>query len=193
MRQYLLIFVACALSGTAIPVPEDVTLVGAGTTITDPLGFLATMVAASAGLLVRDGLFFGVGHFAGEGVFRWRVVQRGIGPERLQRGRELVGRHGGRAVLISRMLIGARSTGMLVSGAMGVRARDFVLWDLLGLAITTPILLLLGYALGEPILATVQWVLDHSWIALGVALVLGLAWLVWRFSRPGQGSAPGPD
>lgn len=180
MRHYFLIFVACAFSGTAIPVPEDVTLVGAGTMITSPLGFLATAIAAAAGLLCRDAMFFGVGHVAGEGVFRWRAVQKLLGEDRLAKGRAMVEQHGGRAVLFSRLLIGARSTGFLVSGAMGVRVRDFFLWDLLGLAITTPLMLLLGWALGDPILAAVYWLLDHTWLVLLIALAALGGWLAWK-------------
>ncbi len=183
MRHYLLIFAACAFSGTAIPVPEDVTLVGSGTTITTPFGFLATAIAASAGLLLRDSVFFGIGHFAGESVFRWPFVQRFVGEERLAKGREMVDHHGGRAVLISRLLVGARATGFLVCGAMGVRVRDFALWDLLGLAITTPLLLLLGYALGEPILASVEWLLEHRWVGIGVVVGAVLAWFAWKRFR----------
>ncbi|MCB9679495.1 MAG: DedA family protein [Alphaproteobacteria bacterium] len=192
MRDYLLLFVACALSGTAIPVPEDVTLVGAGATITDPFGFFAMVLVAAAGLLCRDATFFGIGHFAGEGVFRWRVVQRLVGDERIARGRALVEQQGGRAVLVSRFLIGVRSTSFLVSGAMGVRPRDFLFWDLLGLAITTPLMLLLGYALGEPILAGVSWILAHKWIVVVVAVVgLGIWGLRVVRSRPEpEGDAP---
>jgi membrane-associated protein len=190
VRPYLLLFVACALSGTVIPVPEDITLLGAGATITGPVEFVGMCIAAAAGLFCRDAVFFTIGHVAGEGVFSWAVVQRFVGEERIAKGRALVDRHGGRAVLASRFMMGVRATGFLVSGAMGVRPRDFVLWDALGLAITTPLMMLLGYALGDPIFALVTWVLANKWVVLLFAGIAVAGWWIWRSSRPT--SAPDP-
>ena len=73
--------------------------------------------------------------------------------------------------------MGVRATGFLVSGAMGVRPRDFVLWDAMGLVITTPVMMLLGYALGrevqlsdEPLLSELQKKLATEGYRFGVAV-----------------------
>ncbi|MEZ4316409.1 MAG: VTT domain-containing protein [Myxococcota bacterium] len=192
LERYALLFVVCALSGTAIPMPEDVALVGAGATVDHPAAFAGMTLAAMGGLLIRDSVFFLLGHAVGEGIFRWPLVQRLVGPARVQRGRELVESQGGRAVLISRFLVGIRSTGFLAAGAMGVRIRDFFFWDLVGLAISVPLALLLGYALGEPILVGVSWVLERKGLVAAVAIA-GIAVWAWRTFRAPPGASPGGE
>jgi membrane protein DedA with SNARE-associated domain len=91
----------------------------------------------------------------------------------------MVEARGGRAVLISRFLIGFRSSGFLVSGALGVRPRDFLLWDVVGLVISVPIVLGLGLVFGGPITAAVEWVLDHRWLVLIALVVGGTGWFGW--------------
>jgi membrane protein DedA with SNARE-associated domain len=183
MKTIALLFVACVFAGVAMPMPEDIVIIAAGTTVTDPATFAAFCVTAALGLLVRDSLFFGIGHFAGEGLLRWPRVLRLLGESRISRARQMVEARGGRAVLISRFLIGFRTSGFLVSGALGVRFRDFVLWDAVGLVISVPIVMGLGLAFGGPITAAVEWLLDHRWLALAGLVVVGAVWWLWTRLR----------
>lgn len=167
-----------------VPLPEDIALLAAGITLNDPAAFVGLVLGGIVGLLIRDSVFFLTGHFVGEGVFRWRAVQRLIGEERITKGRGLVERQGGRAVLVSRFLVGARAAGFLVSGALGVRVRDFYLWDLLGLMVTVPVWLLLGFAFGDPIVGAMGYLLDHAMVVLGGLAILGVGWLGFSRWRP---------
>jgi len=193
MQTVFLLFIACALSGIAIPMPEDVALLAAGATLEDPWLFAGMVVAAALGLLIRDSFFFLLGHFVGEGVFNWGVVRRLIGEQRIERGRALVEQKGGKAVLISRFMVGVRATGFLASGALGVRVRDFFFWDSVGLLISVPLLLILGFSLGDPILATMTWVLENKLVVVGVAVLCALLWYASTRLWPGQPEPVGND
>ncbi|MCB9677817.1 MAG: VTT domain-containing protein [Alphaproteobacteria bacterium] len=176
MRTLVLLFVACALSGIAIPMPEDLPLLAAGATLTEPGALLGLAVAGGLGVLCRDAVFFLVGRFAGERALRWRWVVWMLGEGRLARARDLVERRGGRAVLIARFLVGFRSAAFLVAGAMGVRPRDFVVWDLVGITASVPLLLGLGAVVGAPVTSAIGWLLEHRLLVVAMAALVGLAW-----------------
>jgi membrane protein DedA with SNARE-associated domain len=68
-----------------------------------------------------------------------------------------------------------------VSGAMGLPLRQFARWDLLGLVITVPAVVALGYEFGDPLLEAVRWTLAQSRVVLAVALLV--ATVAWYRSR----------
>ncbi|MEZ4323042.1 MAG: VTT domain-containing protein [Myxococcota bacterium] len=177
MKTLFLLFVACALSGIAIPLPEDLPLLAAGMTVERADQLVALALAGGLGVLCRDAVFFGLGRAFGEGALRWRLVRRLIGDSRLESARQLVLARGGRAVLAARFLVGFRSAAFLVAGAMGVRVRDFVVWDAVALVVSVPVVLALGAVLGTPLTAAVLWVLDHRLLVLGMVVLVGLAWV----------------
>ena len=169
-----LLFVGCVLSGIAIPVPEDVPLLAAGAAMSDPAELPPLLLAGLVGVFLRDAAFFFAGHWMGEAVLSRPLVQRLIGEARLERARGLVERRGALAVLMGRFLIGFRTAAFLVAGASGVRPRDFLLWDGLGLTVSVPLWLGLGWLLGDQAMAALEWVLANRRLALGLAVVLAV-------------------
>ena len=85
----------CAMSGIAIPLPEDVSLLYAGIKIAngtwDPV---PTLVAALLGVGLRDVLVWAMGRVAGEKLLRSRWALRFIGEQKLERASALIERHG---------------------------------------------------------------------------------------------------
>ena len=197
MIEYLLLFWFCAMSGILIPAPEDLALVAAGVRVHDgAMGFPLVAFVAGSGILLRDGFFYGLGRVLGDRVLQHRWIRRLVGDGGLDRARQLVARRGSVAVLISRMLVGFRATAFLVAGTMGVRPMAFLVWDLVGLVITVPAVIGLGYLFGEQAAAAVQWTLDHSWQVVPALLFVGaLAWLrgAWRRRVNARESAPLPE
>ncbi|MCO4747049.1 MAG: DedA family protein [Proteobacteria bacterium] len=185
LTSYPSLFILCFLCGLAIPLPEDVPQLFAGMQIArGKLEWLPAIAAAILGVFVRDLLFFGLGQRLGERALVSPLAQRLIGEARIERAREGVRGRGPVAVLIGRISIGVRVSTFFVSGAMGVRTRDFVLWDGLALLVTTPLLLALGFWFGQPVLDGALYIASRaSWAvpALVIALI-GVWW--WRSASP---------
>lgn len=192
MQSIILLFVSCALSSIVIPVPEDLPLLAAGAQIDSTGMLLGFMIAGALGVFLRDAFWFGLGRLAGEGVLRWPLVRRLLGESRLLRARDLVDRRGGRAVFIARFLIGFRSPAFLVAGALGVRIRHFVLWDGVGVLVSTPLALGLGYLVGDPVNAALAWLLDHRLLVAALGAILVFAWVTSQMSRHAE-REPSPN
>lgn len=184
MKPALVLFVACLLSGVALPMPEDVPLLTAGATLDGPGAFAVAVLAGGLGVLGRDTLYFAVGRLAGEGLLRRRLVRALLGPRRLARARASVRRRGARAVLLARCAVGFRGVSFLVAGALGVRARDFFAWDLLGIAVTVPLTLVIGRVFGPRVLDAAAWASEHTPLLLAFAAVLVVAWVTRDVGSP---------
>lgn len=177
MNPYLLLFGLCALSGIAIPAPEDLALVVAGVQVHEgTLALPAAALVAGVAIFLRDSLFFAVGHLVGERVLSHRIALRVIGESRLDRARELVERRGSIAVLVGRGLVGFRSAAFLVAGAMGVRPSAFVLWDVVGLVVTVPLVMGLGFGFGDQATLAVQWIVEHPAAVVAAAATVAVVW-----------------
>lgn len=176
----------CSASGLVVPVPEDVALVWAGSQIGGgTFTWAPTVAAALVGVQVRDLAAWGIGRVLGEALLDSAWAGRLIGRRKIARARRLVGDHGAAAVLMGRFFVGFRAPVFLVAGAMRLPLRQFVRWDLLGLLITVPAVIALGYAFGEPLLEGVRWALARSkLVVLALAVVGAVAWM-WTRGRTG--------
>lgn len=188
MRNAYLLFAACLASGIAVPLPEDVPLLAAGAAA-EPGHLVALLIAGSLGVFARDAVFYGIGRVAGESALRWKPVRWLIGDARIEKMRDLVQRRGGRAVLMARFFFGFRTAGFLAAGAAGVRVRDFVLWDGLGIAVSVPLMLGLGMIIGEPVMIALQWVLENQLLVVGLMAIVGLAWVTSQQARKAERAA----
>lgn len=186
LATYPGVFALCATSGILYPLSEDVPLLYAGVLVNQGLlAWLPVILVAATGVLLRDSLFFTGGYLVGRAVLDSDVARRLIGGERIEKAQGLVERRGGMSVLIGRFSIGFRTSVFVVAGSMGVRPAQFLLWDVIGLAVAVPLAVVIGYFIGEPAVAAALWLLDHRWIALGVLGVLVTAFTLWRL-KPWQ-------
>jgi membrane protein DedA with SNARE-associated domain len=120
-------------------------------------------------VLVRDLALYAVGRASGEALLGRPAVVRLVGEARLGAARDLFALRGSRAVFVGRFLVGFRAPVFVTAGALGVAARDFLLWDALGLVLMVPTMFALGYAVGDPALVALRWVVDRAWIVPVVA------------------------
>jgi len=187
------LFVACALSGLVWPVPEDVAVLYAGVRVASgewPL--VGTTVAAIVGVMLRDVVAWGIGRLAGELLLDRPWVIRRVGADRLARARALVDRHGSRAVLVGRFLIGMRAPIFAVAGAGGVPLGAFLAWDLLGAVFVVPAGLAIGAALGPALVDAALPLVRQARVLVAVAVVVGAA-LWWMRWRRGESARRGPS
>ena len=179
------VFLACAVSGLLVPVPDDFPVLVAGWQIAEGHAAAApTSVAALAGVLLRDLLAFSLG----VGLRRLGRHQRvsalaASGRWRMAAG--LVERFGHRALLLARFAIGLRVPLYVAAGLSGDGYRRFARVEGVGLALTVPPTLWLGWRYGQ---GSVAWLERHlterPLLSAGAALatLALLAW-TWRLAR----------
>jgi membrane protein DedA with SNARE-associated domain len=169
----LLLF--CAVSGIFFPLPEDFPLIYAGVRISEGTwAWGPTLAVAITGVMIRDLFAYGIGWVLGRRLLHAGWLRRLVGESKINWAEELVRSHGASAVLLGRFLIGFRAPIFMVAGATRVPLRLFVLWDILGVLIVVPGVIVLGFAFGDPIADTFFWLMARArevvvvWVAIGI-------------------------
>jgi membrane protein DedA with SNARE-associated domain len=168
MTSTIVLFLALCSAGLLVnPLPEDVILMTAGYLIADGARPLAsTLALCLVGIGCRDSLVMLLGRSLGHGLLERRWLQRLLSKGRIERSRQLLLDNQPKAILIARFLPGLRVPIFLVAGTLGLPWRTFFLFDGLGLCVTVPLEVFLGYHIGP---SAVQWFLNTSgWQAVFV-------------------------
>ena len=178
---------ACASCGIILPLPEDVPLIWAGMRIAaGDWEWAPTLAAALLGVQARDWMAWGFGRALGETLLEAPWALRVFGRKRLMHSQRLVNDHGALAVLFGRFFVGFRTPVFVVAGAMRLPFRSFARWDAFGLLLTVPIVVVLGYEMGQPLLDTARWAMARArFVGIGVAAAAGV-WLWWQARLRGQ-------
>ena len=172
------IFLLCALSGIAFPLPEDISLLYAGIQLQQgTLSWPLTLGVAASGVMTRDVAAYTLGRFFGDWILSSALVTRLVG-KKLPQARRMLEQRGSSAVFIGRFLIGVRATVFFAAGASGVSFRKFAVWNLIGMVLTVPPVVLLGFFFGEPLHEMASWALNRGrYVALMILAIFAAA--VW--------------
>ena len=178
---YFGLFMVCSTSGLVFPLPEDVPLRYAGYLLASgELRWVPTLMVGVAGVGLRDVIAWLAGRTLGASLLDARWFRRLVPSRSIDNATRMVRDHGAGAVLAGRFIPGLRAPVFLVAGASGVRLSAFVFWDMLGLVVAVPGVIVLGFVFGEPILDYAFWlakVLRSTW---AVVLVGAMLLLMWR-------------
>lgn len=175
------LFLFCVTSGLLLPMPEDVSLLYAGSRLqAGEMHWVPTLFFAMAGVMMRDVIAYGLGRWIGEWLLARASVQRLIGRARLDRAHALVEARGSGAVFAGRFMVGLRAPVFFVAGTLGVSFRKFLLWNSLGLLLAVPGVVVLGYIFGEPLAEGMFFFVRHSRGALAALLVVAGVFAWWR-------------
>lgn len=181
---YLGIALLMLLENLFPPIPSELVMPLAGFVAgRGRLNLLGVIVAGSTGSLA--------------GASFWYVLARRYGKERLQRlaarhGRWLTvdaadiehadawfGRHGGKAVLLGRLVPTVRTLISVPAGLSGMHPARFLAFSAVGTIAWTAVLALAGYALGDRFEEVDAWLAP---IAKLIVAAMALTWL-WRVVR----------
>jgi len=179
------VFLACALSGLGIPVPDDFPLLVAGWEVSAGVSPpWPTFLAGFAGVFVRDLTAFSVGYWLRR-LGHLPQLARVRRSRRIAKVEGLVERFGHRSLWFARYAVGLRVPLYVAAGLSGDSYRRMLAINLPGLLLTVPLTLWLGWRYGE---ASVLWLLRHltmrPLVAGGVLLVtVALAVWAWRLTR----------
>lgn len=185
---YLGIALGLVLTGMGLPVPEEVFLIVAGVasregSLNPWLAFAACLVGAVAG----DCVIFAIGHQFGRSVLRTRGwMARWLHPEREQQMEQLIARHGLKALLLARFLVGVRGTVYLAAGVLRVPFLRFLAVDAISATAVVSTFFGLSYIFGSHIRGWWLWI-RRAEVAFTVgaagAIVGALVYLFVRHRR----------
>ena len=179
--SYLGAFLAVALTGYLLPVPEEIMLI--------VIGYLASIgfgnvyfiiISCIAGLLLGDSVIFWL---AGRGAGLIKKLMRHISPSRLKRYEERARNHMARYIFGLRFVPSLRFLSPVIAGSLKLRWGKFILYDALAAIIYAPILVLLGYHFQNRLadLAGQFEILRHTFFILAI-IGLGL-WMTHAIHR----------
>jgi membrane protein DedA with SNARE-associated domain len=185
--SYLVITVVLILTGSGLPVPEEVPIILAGAMSAPPDATLNPFIALASclvGALVGDIIMYWIGYHFGRGVLcehRWWA--RCVTPKREKRIEELFQQHGLKVFFVARFLVGLRTPVYLTAGILHVSFKKFVLIDLICATAVVGSFFSLAYYFGESIS---KWIRRGEWtLTIGVVIVVACAalFLWWRYRR----------
>ncbi|MGE0594022.1 MAG: DedA family protein [Vicinamibacterales bacterium] len=176
------LFLLLLLTGVGSPVPEDLLLLTAGYLVSASiLSLPPALVVCVVGVVASDLLLYTAGRR-----FAWRD-EEGWQPlvamqARLRRATRWFDRLGAPLILLARLVPGTRALVFVTAGVRGVPAGAFLLYDTLGAVLWVPLLLAVGWRVGDelggPEALVVRLRGSGLWLGVGV-LVLLVLWRVW--------------
>jgi membrane protein DedA with SNARE-associated domain len=197
---YLAVFVLMLAESACIPVPSELIMtfggaLAAGAVPGTHLNLVGVIAAGTAGNVAGSYIAWAVGRYLGLPALhrlagkRWAL---GLREHDLDRAVAWFDRHGGKAVLIGRVLPVIRTFISLPAGIAGMAPVRFGVYTIIGCIPWTAALAAAGYAVGSNWQSIVNAFHGPTYIIAGV-VVLGLVVLVWRFLRRGPAEAEAAD
>ncbi|MAY80382.1 MAG: hypothetical protein CL930_06300 [Deltaproteobacteria bacterium] len=141
----LLAFVALITTPIGNPVPEEVSLLGAGYVAgTGQNSFFTSLFVGYMGVVIGDCISWAMGRRVG--LERNGFLAKIVGMKQVARIQRFYARFGDRTILICRQLPGFRLPCFFIAGASGMPFRRFILIDGSAALVTATIFVWLGYA-----------------------------------------------
>ena len=182
--SYLVITVVLILTGSGLPIPEEVPIIAAAAlSVEGTLNPFVALACCLFGALVGDCIMYWIGYHFGRGVLcehRWWA--RCVTPEREERIEDMFQRHGFKVFFVARFLVGLRTPVYLTAGILRVSFKKFVLIDLVCATAVVGSFFGLTYFFGATI---IPWVKEFQLsLTIGVVIAVGcVAFFLWRRYR----------
>ncbi|MDB4976648.1 MAG: DedA family protein [Myxococcaceae bacterium] len=145
-----LVVLALIVAGLGLPVPEDIMLLAAGVLVhRGEVSFVGALGACAFGVLVGDTTIFLIARRLGPAALVRRPLRWLVTPSRRIQIEQMFQKRGNTIVFMGRHMAGLRAPIFAMAGINGVKLRNFWLWDGLGLCVSAPVVIGIGYALAE--------------------------------------------
>lgn len=176
---YAVVGIGVMLEATGLPLPGESLMIAAAlyAAATHKLDIFVIVPIAAAGAIVGDQ----IGYFIGRSI-GFRVLARwgrkiGLSGERLELGRYLFRRYGGRVVFLGRFVAVLRTFVALLAGANQMAWHSFLIWNALGGIGWTSLYGFGAYVLGDAVKRVSGPVGIAMAVVGAVALVAGLVFV----------------
>jgi membrane protein DedA with SNARE-associated domain len=173
--SYLGIVVVLILTGSGLPVPEEVPIIAAG--VASSVGTLnpwGAFICCLLGALAGDAVIYAIGyHFGHSLVTRHPRFAHLLHAEREAKIEEMIRRHGLKVFFVSRFMVGIRAPVYLTAGILRMSFRRFLLIDAVCATSVVGVFFGLAYAYGDHVTALFR-LIRRSEIGLSVAVSIAL-------------------
>jgi len=182
--SYLVITIVLILTGSGLPIPEEVPIIAAGLLAAN--GTLDPWIALACclfGAIVGDSIMYWIGYHFGRGVLKdhpWWA--RWVTPQREDQIEAMFRKHGLKVFFVARFLVGLRSPVYLTAGILRVSFRRFFLIDLFCATAVVGTFFGITYKFGQNSEKILVMVRDAQvGLTIGVAIALACAgFYLWR-------------
>jgi membrane protein DedA with SNARE-associated domain len=181
---YFVIVAGVLLENAGIPAPgHTVVLAGAFLAYAGHLSIVWVAVCACAAAIVGDNIGYLIGkHYGHSLIERHRRLLR-FTEKRECKVRRFFDEHGPKAVVIGRFVTGLQTVAAIMAGISHMRWRTFFAWNVIGAVLWATAFSALGYAAGRSVEAVDKYLGVVGLVVLGVVVVGGAAFLLWRHHR----------
>ena len=186
LLRYLGITVPIILTGMGLPVPEEILVIAAG--IASNAGTFEPWTALAAclvGAVAGDCASYAIGYHFGRALLRDRHwFSRLLTVEREQKFEIMFQRHGLKAFLLARFLIGFRSPIYMTAGILRISFRWFLLVDAISAALVVSLFFGLSFIFAEgfkKLWGKIQGFEVVLTVGVALAAAGAAAYLVWRW------------
>jgi membrane protein DedA with SNARE-associated domain len=197
---YLGVALWVAIESVIIPIPSELVLPFAGflaadTTSIEPItgapwSIPLLVLFATIGSLIGALIAYAIGYWGGRPVLvRWGRFLR-FTAEDLDRTEAFFARWGAWASFLGRMVPVVRSLVSFGAGVGKMHLGPFILFTILGSIPWNLFLVMAGYLLGENWTQIGDFLKRYEYLVLGILVIIGLAYLWFKFVRPRRGSPP---
>ncbi|MEX2113291.1 MAG: DedA family protein [Pirellulales bacterium] len=183
--SYLGIIIILILTGSGLPLPEEVPIIAAG--VASSVGTLHVgwaYLSCIVGALLGDSVLYAIGyHFGRSLVTRHPRIAHLLHAEHEAKIEAMIRRHGLKVFFVARFMVGIRAPVYLTAGVLRMSYRRFVVIDAFCATCVVSLFFGLSYAYGDRVAG---WIRDSE-IGLTVLVVLAvtavLVILGWRQFR----------
>ena len=179
---YLLIFAGATLESAAffgLFVPGESLVLATGFLAAQGVLDLDILIFTVAlGATIGDSIGYEIGHRLGRPTLLRYGGHFGLNPDRLDKADAFFRLHGGKSVFLGRFVGFARAVVPFLAGSSKMRYRTFLVYNILGAALWSSTIVLLGYLLGAGWQTAGRWMGKASDLLGGIVLfALLLLWL----------------
>jgi membrane protein DedA with SNARE-associated domain len=188
-----LIFLVLLAAGLGVPIPEDIPLVAAGVLAYQGAApFWVALLVCAVGVMAGDTMIFLIARRLGPKALDRPFFKRLLPPARRERITGLFARWGGGVIFGARHVAGLRAPTFAFAGMHGMKLSRFLFWDFLGLCVSAPWMLGIGYWFAgnhEMIEAWVGGVRNLVMIVIAIVAVVIAGKLLWNRYRAKRDAA----
>lgn len=181
---YLMVLVGVGIESLGIPVPGETTLViGAAVAAQGHLEPWGVALSGFAGAVLGDNTGYWVGRRWGPRLLTVRGVRRLYAPERRAKAEDLFERRGWVAVFFGRFVALLRILAGPLAGSQHMPWPRFLVANAAGGAVWVAAVTTVGLLLGRNLGRAIRLVSRAGYAGLGIAVVLGAGYVIWRLRR----------
>jgi len=179
-----LVVLALVVAGLGLPVPEDIMLLAAGVLVyRGEVSYVGALAACAVGVIIGDTSIFLIARRLGPAALVRRPLRWLITPERRVKVEEMFRKRGNVIVFMGRHMAGLRAPIFAMAGINGVKLRDFWLYDGLGLCVSAPVVIGIGYLLADQLDHAKARLKQFETVVICVLVLAVIGIFVWRKLR----------